>query len=598
MGVPGFFAWISAKFKKKIIFTHLDSRPKNLYIDANCLFHPECFRILELCSDVVELEKLEKLMFKRIINYLDYLEGVVNPSKLMYIAVDGVAPLAKIGQQRKRRFKSVIDNKLRNSIKVKHNVKFSNMWSNTVISPGTVFMEKLHKKLLSHYSNRPAIRKIKYIYSSYHSPGEGEHKLLQHIKNHTDVNDLSVIYGLDADLIFLGMASKRPNLHLLREESHITGQNKKEDLYDPVEDVAQNLLFVSISGLKDSYNEEIRFLLKKSYENKGMIEKANEFDYVDEDCELKSDGVNIKDYSVDLIFMCFLLGNDFLPHFPSIDIHKGGLDQIISAYINCSTDTHSLLLTRNSDDSLVINNVFFLRMIEILSSKENHYFQETLPKALERSAMKKCYVNGQYARDIWNLENMRTFEVEDQVGLGFGEPEEWKYRYYEHYFFASEHQELMIESLVKSYLEGVMWVANYYFDKCPDWQWQYPYNNAPFISDLAKHGKLINEINNIKFTNNPNIPITTQLLSVLPPQCANIIPPTYANLMTSSDSPILDLFPTHVKLDMLYKDLYWKCEPKLPLLDINRVLEQTANLKLSEDETIRNAQLPEFHIEK
>jgi len=590
MGVPGFFAWILTEFKKWIILQYIEQQPKYLYIDANCLFHPECFRVLDSAHDVTNLEKLEKMMFKRIINYLDYLESVVNPSHMMYIAVDGVAPLAKIGQQRKRRFKSVIDNKLRNEIKLKHNVKFNNMWSNTTISPGTEFMEKLHLKLKNHYSQKQKNSKIKYVYSSYHTPGEGEHKLLQHIKNNTLETDTIVTYGLDADLLFLSLASNRPNTYLLREESHISGQTSKEALYDIVEDVAQDLIFVSISGLKESYNRKIRSLLKNSYEHKGMIDKSKQFEDSDNNCVNNS-----IDYSVDLIFMCFLLGNDFLPHFPSIDINKGGLNQIINAYIDCSTDINSLLVFRSESD-ITINNVFLLRMINLLSENESNFLKHTLPKALEKSQMKRCFVSGAYAKDIWNLENMRIFKVEDNVGLGCGEPDEWKYRYYEHYFYITEHQETMIENLVKLYLEGVMWVAKYYFDKCPDWQWQYPYNNAPFISDVARYGHLINNINNIKFTKKQNIPIITQLLSVLPPQCNDIIPSTYADLMTNKNSPIIDLFPVSVKLDMLYKDLYWKCEPKLPLFDIDRVLECTKSLVLTKNENERNKILNDFEF--
>lgn len=578
MGVPGFFAWILTEFKKWIIMPYIEKPPEYFYIDANCLFHPECFKVLEASNDITNLEKLEKMMFNRIINYLDYLENVVSPKKMMYIAVDGVAPVAKIEQQRKRRFKSVIDNKLRNEIKVKHNVKFNNMWSNTTISPGTEFMEKLHQKLLNHYTTKSKNSKIKYMYSSYHTPGEGEHKLLQHIRNNTEKTDRIVTYGLDADLLFLSLANDRPDSYLLREEFHISGQSSKEELHDIVEDVSQSLIFVSISGLKESYNKKICSLLKRGYEHKGMCEKANEF---------SENNKNEIDYSVDLIFMCFLLGNDFLPHFPSIDINKGGLNQIINAYVDCYTDINTLLVERTGSD-VVINNVFFLRMINLLSENETTFLKTTLPKALEKAQMKRCYVSGEYARDIWNLENMKKFNVEDPVGLGCGEPEEWKYRYYEYYFFVSEHQELMIESLVKLYLEGVMWVAKYYFDKCPDWQWHYPYNNAPFISDIARYGHLINDINNIKFESRTNIPIMTQLLSILPPQCNNIIPSSYANLMTSSNSPIIDLFPVHVKLDMLYKDLYWKCEPKLPLFDVDRVLEYTKNLPLTKEELARN----------
>ena len=36
----------------------------------------------------------------------------------------------------------------------------------------------------------------------------------------------------------------------------------------------------------------------------------------------------IKDY----MFMCFFLGNDFMPHFPSVNIRKGGIDKVLDIY--------------------------------------------------------------------------------------------------------------------------------------------------------------------------------------------------------------------------------------------------------------------------
>ena len=579
MGVPGFFAWILSKFKKKILSKHLEERPKYLYIDANCLFHPECFKILEYCSEITDIDKLEKLMFKRILNYLDYLENVVNPTEMMFVAVDGVAPLAKIGQQRKRRFKSVIDNDMKKSIKLKHGIKVNSIWSNTVITPGTIFMEKLHNKLCDHYKNRSKKKNIKYIYSSYHTPGEGEHKILQHVKKNTNVNDNIVIYGLDADLIFLAMTSYRNNIYLLREEMQITGNSKKEDLFDPVDDVAQDLLFVSISSTKEAYNEKLNSLISNNYKYKGIHENEE------------------KDYSTDLIFICFLLGNDFLPHFPSIDIHKGGLESIINSYVDCVTDTQDILLERtlsNGETCIKINTVFLTRLIEKLGSKEYVYFKETLPKAMEHSKRKKCYVTGAYDREMWNINNMRTFEVKDPIGLGIGQEDEWKFRYYEHNFFVCEHQEIFIKDLVKIYLEGVMWVTQYYFNKCPTWTWQYPYRHAPFISDIINCSEMISNINNIKFDKHTNIPIMTQLLSVLPPQCNDILPNKYSQSMVNKSSPIIDLFPKNVKLDMLYTDLYWKCDPILPALDINRLIEYTSNIELSKQENIRNRKLKEF----
>ncbi len=113
MGLPGFFAWILKRYIKSILKTELKKRPKYLYIDANCLFHPECFKVLEGFPND-NLTDLKEKMFKRIVKFLDFIESYVNPTCMMFIAVDGTAPLAKIVQQRKRRYKSELDNNMKN----------------------------------------------------------------------------------------------------------------------------------------------------------------------------------------------------------------------------------------------------------------------------------------------------------------------------------------------------------------------------------------------------------------------------------------------------------------------------------------------------
>ena len=117
MGLPFFFKQLLEYYgEKNLILMKVKSPIDSLYIDANCLFHPQCFKILELCKDTTDLQQLENKMFQRITNYIDFLISYANPTKEVYICVDGVAPVAKISQQRKRRFRGVDDTMVKDKI--------------------------------------------------------------------------------------------------------------------------------------------------------------------------------------------------------------------------------------------------------------------------------------------------------------------------------------------------------------------------------------------------------------------------------------------------------------------------------------------------
>ena len=135
MGVPGFFSWLLRKYKNNSIITSKINTPVNiLYLDANCLIHPQCFKVLDLHPDWKDINVLENKMMNRVINYIDYLLNIVNPTDELYIAVDGVAPMAKMNQQRKRRYRSYDDKFLRDNIKKKHNkIVLVEYWSNEIL---------------------------------------------------------------------------------------------------------------------------------------------------------------------------------------------------------------------------------------------------------------------------------------------------------------------------------------------------------------------------------------------------------------------------------------------------------------------------------
>ncbi len=157
-------------------------------------------------------------MFENITNYIEQLICMINPSKGVYIAV----------QQRQRRFKSMADKEFWDSIKIKYGIPITSSWNNSAITPGTEFMEKLHLYILEWIEKQ----KMHIIYSSYKTSGEGEQKLAKFtISSHSENPNLRhIIYGLDADLIFLSLLRKS-EIYLLRQNTEINNNDNEEMIF-------------------------------------------------------------------------------------------------------------------------------------------------------------------------------------------------------------------------------------------------------------------------------------------------------------------------------------------------------------------------------
>ena len=572
MGVPGFFMWLLKNYKKEgfvINKTKLDSNSDILndinnidyfLIDANCLIHPVCYKVIADNPDLNDNDKLEDKMINAVLLYLEKIIEYVKPKIGIYLAIDGVAPMAKIKQQRTRRFKSVIDKIMWDNIKKKHSRPITVSWNNNAITPGTKFMVKLHKAILSWMGKQ----EFKVIYSSCMTPAEGEHKLLQFIRTNQkdNINNSYVIYGLDADLIFLALSTNSNNIYLLREANEINKNESKEVLNHISINIMRNSIVGTIS----------RFLsddMTKTF---------------------KIDDIKIVN---DFIFICYFLGNDFLPHIPSLNIHHNGIEELIINY--CKT-FKELILENNKIIYLLENNNinynFLLKFITYTSHEENNILRDNF---LKKKRFNKCDGDA-YEKEVFKIENLQ-FKINDTILLGSDTPEEWRKRYYKYYWNVEDDEiEEFSEKLVYHYLMGLKWITLYYFDKCPSWDWYYPFDYPPFISDIAKYLLKIN-LNDIKFKLGTPLKPFMQLLSVLPPQSNYLLPKTLRKLVLNPNSSLIYMYPTEIEQDFINKHKHWMGIPKLPPIDIELIKHSYNKYKdeLKSDELERNQLLTIFY---
>jgi 5'-3' exoribonuclease 2 len=549
MGIPLYFRTIAELYPEIIINLELLEKVNGLFLDLNCAIHPCCRKITNEDYKAHKKSQFENRMFNEILNYIDKLVVMSNP-KLVYLAIDGVAPCSKMNQQRLRRYKTILEREETNKIKDRCNETYNkDFWDTNAISPGTEFMEKLSSKINNHINTNDIYKNKKVIFSNSNVPGEGEHKIFNYIKSN-NLSGNNIVYGLDADLIMLSIASKKNNIYLLRESVAFG----KVDL--------DKFLYLDIDRLKGAIGNEMR-------------EKYIVFS------KLSVDSYEIvESFIYDYVFMCYFLGNDFLPHLPSVSLSNDGLDQILDVYI----ETYYILKDNLVNISnLKINNTFLKHFLTKL--KEFEYDNlKTLSKKRDKFSLKyKKYDNDlDKYMDLHNYYPMLNREQEKKINMNY---KGWKPRYYDICFGINSMSE--IDDVCFNYFEGLKWTLEYYFKDCTSWNWLYKYNHGPLLDDLSHYLSKFKDINKINIPKGtPNTPII-QLLSILPPKSNHLIPRNCRQLTTSIDSPIIDMYPLRYQLDLVYKKYYWQCVPILPLVDYSRIKESLKGIRMTKEEKNR-----------
>jgi 5'-3' exoribonuclease 1 len=107
MGVPKFYRWLSERYpliNQAIGDSTLLPGFDNLYLDMNGIIHTATHG-----NDGMSKVKGEHEVVLLMIAYIDKIVKIAKPTKVLYLAIDGVAPRAKMNQQRSRRFRAARD---------------------------------------------------------------------------------------------------------------------------------------------------------------------------------------------------------------------------------------------------------------------------------------------------------------------------------------------------------------------------------------------------------------------------------------------------------------------------------------------------------
>ena len=191
------------------------------------------------------------------------------------------------------------------------------------------------------------------VLSGHEVPGEGEHKIMEYIRDAKaqpdyDHNVRHCLYGLDADLIMLGLLSHDPHFCLLREEVTFgrASQSKSKELEH------QNFYLLHLCIVREYLELEFQ--------------------------QLKEDGVlsfpfDLERVIDDFILMAFFVGNDFLPHLPSLHINEGALAKMFKLYKRVLPTTDGYI-----NEEGVINLKRLALLLDGLADEEASEFEDSV----------------------------------------------------------------------------------------------------------------------------------------------------------------------------------------------------------------------------
>jgi len=571
MGVPAFFAWWAKNYSNKILSTDYRDfifdkyNRKILYFDLNGVIHPAVRTDGELA-----LEDMPEAVIQYIIKIIEY----VDPDDV-YLAIDGVAPAAKMSQQRDRRYKSAKESKITREITMCHGEKTRDVPIDfNMISPGTEFMctlqEHLIKRIDELTKKGEIWHKYRFTLNGAGLSGEGEHKIMDDIRANRKkgIRDFCLICGLDADLLFLTNINC-PDAVLVRENVQFRGRNTTQ-FYDSE---TYPYLYLSVQELHDIViktldpRTSVRELKRMGFKN-DIIRSEDA-----EDLCSNTKWFHEKDKErliLDYAYICFFLGNDFIPHLPSLRIRNGSLNDIIVIYKKVCWALGGFLVNK---DGMGVNRRF---LREFLAELE--YIEDELLEQLSNDRMRSITNFNRRFKQMPKLKQaLEKFRyIEDKYTDTIkGGTRGWNIRYYSYFhdipYRSSKEFKRNVLPICQDFINMTIWVLQYYQGKHNNWTMLYPHDAAPTVGDLYRYFDDIETDVDIP-VEQPVTPFE-QLMSILPPESSHLLPECLADYMTNPHSEIHYMYPVKVEFILQGNRFLYECKTKMPTIDRNKLKE-------------------------
>lgn len=522
----------------------------NFYLDMNGIIH-QCTHPSDTELAIEDIEQ----MFKRIFHYTERLFRIVAPSSLMFLAVDGVAPRAKMNQQRSRRFRSAkeAERTMAATISRGEDIPSGTPFDSNCITPGTQFMYDLSirfQKWIHHkMSTDPAFQQgCNIVFSGPEVPGEGEHKIMDYVRAWKasakyDPSIRHCMYGLDADLMMLGLVAHVPHFTLIREKirysrngrviPHMRGTDSDADEFQLLEvAMLRDMLFLEFKRDPDEEDP-----LARATSDTSQMRRSQSL-------EQKSFRPNSRRIVDDFVFMCMLIGNDFIPNLPHLDISDGAINHMFRVYrilvrrwSGYLTDSHRLHPDRLE-----------LFLAEISQTEMQYFYHRAQTDGVSE-------YRGDGYRRAYYLRKFK-FDVDSEDGA------------------------FHVQRLRRIYMEGLHWVLQYYHCGVSSWNWFYPDFYAILASDMTQLRST-----KVAFQRGQPFRPLTQLMAVLPPESAQFLPIPMQNLMIDPRSPIVDFYPADFKVDLNGKRNDWEAVVLVPFIEEKRLLKEVNRIDFNRDFT-------------